>query len=279
MGIGSLNRTCWQPTVAAVNASWRPMAIGRWLWTSSGWYWYSIIAGAGYHYGRWYQYPACGWVWVPGAVWGPSWVTWRYTDGYCGWAPLPPHAYYSTGSGLTYHNDSVHLSFGFGFGYSDYCFVPWGRFCDYYPYHHYVHGHAASVIYNNSTVVNRYGRGANNSIVNQGMAGNWRPKFSAEHRRGRGASRSSVYQSGRRAPRASGSGRSIHGHRPSTIAGHAAEHGNSKALSGWRQIRQRRWATRAFGSGRWFCWGSGILGQTYYPRFSRRPGSLVCFIN
>ena len=31
-----------------------------------------------------------GWCWVPGYTWGPAWVSWRYGDGYCGWAPLPP---------------------------------------------------------------------------------------------------------------------------------------------------------------------------------------------
>ena len=31
-----------------------------------------------------------GWVWVPGTVWAPAWVSWRYGGGYVGWAPLPP---------------------------------------------------------------------------------------------------------------------------------------------------------------------------------------------
>ena len=33
---------------------------------------------------------AYGWCWAPDTVWGPSWVTWRYSGDYCGWAPLPP---------------------------------------------------------------------------------------------------------------------------------------------------------------------------------------------
>src|SRR5437588_733515 len=43
-----------------------------------------------YPYGRWYDDPDNGWVWVPGSVWGPSWVAWREGDGYSAWAPLPP---------------------------------------------------------------------------------------------------------------------------------------------------------------------------------------------
>jgi hypothetical protein len=31
-----------------------------------------------------------GWVWVPGAEWGPAWVDWRYGGGHAGWAPMPP---------------------------------------------------------------------------------------------------------------------------------------------------------------------------------------------
>ena len=32
----------------------------------------------------------CGWFWTPGTVWGPAWVTWRWSDLYFGWAPIPP---------------------------------------------------------------------------------------------------------------------------------------------------------------------------------------------
>src|SRR5262249_44832394 len=31
-----------------------------------------------------------GWVWIPGAEWGPAWVSWEQTDQYVGWAPLAP---------------------------------------------------------------------------------------------------------------------------------------------------------------------------------------------
>jgi hypothetical protein len=31
-----------------------------------------------------------GWVWVPDDAWGPGWVDGRYSEGYVGWAPMPP---------------------------------------------------------------------------------------------------------------------------------------------------------------------------------------------
>lgn len=79
----------WRPRVAA---GWRPYYYGSWLWTAEGWYWDSDepFAWAVYHYGRWVYDPAWGWVWVPGYVWAPAWVTWRYGVDAIGWAPLAP---------------------------------------------------------------------------------------------------------------------------------------------------------------------------------------------
>jgi len=113
---------CWQPTVAVTVSDWRPYAHGgRWLHTTGGWYWQSHYSWgwAPFHYGNWYANPACGWVWVPGSVWAPAWVTWRYTPAYCGWAPLPPGCGWSTGIGLTYYGSGV--SVGFSFGLSSSC--------------------------------------------------------------------------------------------------------------------------------------------------------------
>src|SRR5262249_13735267 len=78
----------WQP---AVDPGWRPYADGQWVWTSYGWTWGSSGPWAWtFHYGRWTFLPGYGWVWVPGTVWGPAWVDWYVSDGYVGWAPLPP---------------------------------------------------------------------------------------------------------------------------------------------------------------------------------------------
>ena len=94
----------WQPTVATVNVNWRPYYdSGNWVYTDAGWYWNSSYSWgwAPFHYGRWSLHGSYGWVWVPGYRWAPSWVSWRYSDAYCGWAPLPPCSDYSVGVGFT----------------------------------------------------------------------------------------------------------------------------------------------------------------------------------
>lgn len=80
----------WRP--AKVQTGWRPYANGQWIWTDAGWFWKSDEpwAWATYHYGRWSLTANDGWVWIPGKVWAPSWVTWREGGGYVGWAPMGP---------------------------------------------------------------------------------------------------------------------------------------------------------------------------------------------
>lgn len=81
---------CWRP--AGVPADWTPYTFGHWVWTDYGWTWVSGYpwGWAPFHYGRWVLDSYYGWIWVPGYVWAPAWVQWRWGDGYCGWAPLPP---------------------------------------------------------------------------------------------------------------------------------------------------------------------------------------------
>jgi hypothetical protein len=80
---------------------WHPYVYGRWVWTADyGWYWDSDedFGWATYHYGRWALTAEYGWVWVPGDVWGPAWVEWRYSDeGHVGWAPMSPECEWRAG--------------------------------------------------------------------------------------------------------------------------------------------------------------------------------------
>ncbi|HMP81924.1 MAG TPA: hypothetical protein PKA41_04370 [Verrucomicrobiota bacterium] len=163
---------CWQPTVAVVNSNWRPYSDrGRWLYTSAGWYWNSDYSwGMTFQYGRWFNQPGYGWCWWPDRVWAPSWVTWRYNSSYCGWAPLPPATYYTTGIGLSYVNGSVGVGFGFGLSSDCYTFVGWNNFCSPNPYRYRVPYAQNAVIANNSTVINNYVNGDNNTIINHGVA-------------------------------------------------------------------------------------------------------------
>lgn len=97
---------CWQPGVAVSNSNWRPYTDGKWAYTDVGWTWVSNenFGWATDHYGRWASISDYGWVWVPGEEWGPAWVSWRTSDKYVGWAPLPPatqHAVYRQGTQIS----------------------------------------------------------------------------------------------------------------------------------------------------------------------------------
>ena len=163
---------CWRPTCATWNASWRPYGdCGRWLWSNSGWYWYSDYSWgwAPFHYGRWCRPAGYGWCWVPDTCWGPSWVSWRYSPSYCGWAPLPPSACYTTGFGFTYNSGAVGIGFEFGLGAADYCYIPTAHFCDRRPYDYYVPYNQNHAVHKTTTVVNNYVVGNNNTIINNGV--------------------------------------------------------------------------------------------------------------
>ncbi len=164
---------CWQPTVVVVNRNWQPYCHrGRWVYSDAGWYWLSDYSWGAttFHYGRWFSHPSWGWCWRPDTVWAPSWVSWRYNSGYCGWAPLPPNACYQPGFGFSFNGSAVDFGFSFGLGASAYTFVPWGSFCAARPYQYRVPYHHATQIYNSSTVINNYGNGNNNTVVNRGIS-------------------------------------------------------------------------------------------------------------
>jgi len=98
----------WSPHV--VPAGWRPYTLGRWVYTDYGWTWASDeeFGWAVYHYGRWHNDAARGWVWVPGLEWGPAWVAWQSGGGYVGWAPLPWQVRWRAEVGLDW--GEVHVS-------------------------------------------------------------------------------------------------------------------------------------------------------------------------
>ena len=163
---------CWQPTVAIVDTAWRPYhQNGRWLYTNCGWYWHSHYSWGGipFHYGRWHRDVGIGWVWVPGSVWGPAWVSWRHYDSYVGWAPLPPAARFHWGVGFSWGGSRVGSSFAFGLAYTDYTFIGHRYFYDPLPWRHHVAYNSNQQIYENSTVNNNVIIGDNNTIINGGV--------------------------------------------------------------------------------------------------------------
>jgi hypothetical protein len=90
----------WTPR--QVGYRWRPYTYGRWVSTNYGWTWvsYHEWGWVPFHYGRWGWDNRLGWFWVPGTVWAPAWVTWRWGNLYIGWSPLPPDVEFVAGIGI-----------------------------------------------------------------------------------------------------------------------------------------------------------------------------------
>jgi hypothetical protein len=80
------------------------LSNGYWALTDYGWTWVSNYdwGWATFHYGRWDYNDFYGWFWVPDNEWGPSWVTWRRSRGYYGWAPMRPGVSISITFGRNY---------------------------------------------------------------------------------------------------------------------------------------------------------------------------------
>jgi hypothetical protein len=130
----------WQPNIAVQNPAWRPYADGYWAQTDSGWTWvsYESFGWATYHYGRWTRLNDIGWAWVPGYDWGPGWVSWRTSNEYVGWAPLPPPQPIATpGAEVVIDYNTVEpvsegyspaVDVSFDIGPQNYCFVTCANF-------------------------------------------------------------------------------------------------------------------------------------------------------
>jgi hypothetical protein len=110
---------CWHPN--GVDADWRPYTVGHWAYTDAGWTWISDepFGWVTFHYGRWADLDDVGWVWVPDAEWAPAWVSFRNSEEYVGWAPLPPEARFQANIGFSRWVDAY-----FDIGPMFYSFVP-----------------------------------------------------------------------------------------------------------------------------------------------------------
>jgi hypothetical protein len=162
---------CWRPTIVVYDSSWQPYCDrGHWVYSDCGWYWASDYAwGATFHYGRWFRDTSVGWCWYPDTVWAPSWVTWRYSDNYCGWAPLPPRTAYQTGVGIVFNGGAVSAGFSFGLAANCFTFVPTRNFCDPHPRNFRAAPAQVTQIFNHTTVINNFNV-INRTIVNHGIA-------------------------------------------------------------------------------------------------------------
>jgi hypothetical protein len=164
---------CWRPTVVVYDSTWQPYCDhGHWVYTDSGWYWLSDYSWGAttFHYGRWFHDPRAGWCWWPDTEWAPSWVTWRYSDDYCGWAPLPPHAVYREGVGIFYNGVAVSAGFDFGLSVNFFTFVPTRDFCDPHPRRFRATPTEVTKIYNRTSIINNYNFNSHDrTFVNYGI--------------------------------------------------------------------------------------------------------------
>src|SRR5678815_3902931 len=106
---------------------------------------------------------------MPDRVWGPSWVCWRESPSYYGWAPLPPGAHFSVGIGWTFGGRAVGPNFGFGLSASHFTFVASTHFVDRHVAARALPRQQVNVIYNKTTVINNYVVGSNNRVINRGV--------------------------------------------------------------------------------------------------------------
>jgi hypothetical protein len=165
---------CWRPTVVVYDSSWQPYCNhGHWVYTDAGWYWVSDYSWGecAFHYGRWFHDARFGWCWWPDTAWAPSWVCWRYSDDYCGWAPLPPRCVYREGVGIVYNGAVVSAGFDFGISVNFFTFVPTRNFCDPHPERFRVSHDRAPVIYNQTTIINNFNvNSRDHTVINAGIA-------------------------------------------------------------------------------------------------------------
>lgn len=151
----------WQPY--NVGRAWQPYTVGRWVWSDYGWYWdsYEPFGWAVYHYGRWYNDEYYGWIWIPDENWGPSWVEWRYSDDYIGWAPLPPYAVFRAGIG-------IHFTFDWHCGPRQWNYVRFGHFHDYNVYNYLIPDRVKLRVYDVTRYRNDYDY-RDGRVINRGV--------------------------------------------------------------------------------------------------------------
>lgn len=149
-----------------VHPRWRPYSDGRWVNSDYGWTWasYEPFGWATYHYGRWDWDRRFGWLWFPGTVWGPAWVSWQHGNGYVGWAPLPPRVGFEIGVGIRLGGFNLSV----GIRPDSYSFVPERSFLEPRLSGYLIPmARNVSIIHNTTNITNY--TWVDNRVVNQGV--------------------------------------------------------------------------------------------------------------
>lgn len=68
---------------------WQPYIYGRWSYVNGQLFWVpeEPWGWVPYHLGIWQWDKKLGWVWIPGSLFAPAWVSWDFFFGYATWRP------------------------------------------------------------------------------------------------------------------------------------------------------------------------------------------------
>jgi hypothetical protein len=150
----------WTPRYTGYR--WRPYSDGHWVSTEDGWTWMANEEWGSipFHYGRWGFDDDLGWFWVPGTEWSPAWVSWRWSDQYTGWAPLPPGVEFH--AGMDFRSHSYHTPVNF------WVFLQTSRFMD-RNLHRYALPYERNQTIFNITIGHQTLHYRNNRVINDGI--------------------------------------------------------------------------------------------------------------
>jgi hypothetical protein len=109
-------------------------------------------------------------VWTPGNDWAPAWVAWRNTtDGFAGWAALPPGVHFRTGMGLVAGAGLGGWKASYGLNAASFTFVPQQHFLARNVGRFAVPAPRAAALFQSSTPVNNYSF-SGRRILNNGVS-------------------------------------------------------------------------------------------------------------
>ncbi len=251
---------CWQPTVVVANPGIgsRALNCGRWVYSDCGWYWLSDYSWgwAPFHYGTWFRHASLGWCWVPGHTWGPSWVSWRYDNDYCGWAPLPPGAHFVSGVGLSFHGHHVGERDDLGLRPDHYHFVAWNHFHDRQLQSHRLPTQVADRVYDHATIATRISGDGHTTInnalpVSRVVAATGRPLHTVELREAdepaAGGGRAERFDTGNRSLAVYRARPDLAAHRAGAVDALQSGHLGSAQATAWgaRSVGSPGWATES----------------------------------
>ena len=72
--------------------------------------------------------------------------------------------------GFAYNGRAVTANFNFGLAPASFNFISFQYFCDPHPYRHRLPSHNVTQVFNKTTIINNFGAGSHNTVINHGIA-------------------------------------------------------------------------------------------------------------